>query len=80
MLVTYHSVWQMFECVLALQLHNNDNICVQPQEEPEELVAARSKLADTSLSQQENGHETGVCKLCFGPVFAVACTPQTTQG
>ena len=27
---------------------------MQPQEEPEELIAARAKLASASLAQQEN--------------------------
>lgn len=36
----------------------NNVLSMQPQEEPPELTAARARLADSSLSQQENGQDT----------------------
>lgn len=36
---------------------------VQPEEEPEELIAARAKLDSASLAQQEN-EPAGVLKAC----------------
>lgn len=45
---------------------------MQPQEEPEELVAARAKLADSKLSQERNQESGEECHYIDATLFILA--------